>query len=722
LITETPTTIALAGNPNAGKTTVFNALTGARQHVGNYPGVTVEKKEGTARYDGRQLHVVDLPGTYSLTAFSVEEVVARNYLIDEEPAVVVHVVDASNLERNLYLTVQLLELGVPLVVALNMSDLAADRGLEIDARRLSELLGVPVVPTVGHRGEGMNELLAEAVRLAGEGADLADRHHRIDYGTEIEPHVEAMTDRLRSQVGCERRPRWYALKLLEGDEQTHRRLGERSGEVVDELSAEADRFRRHIERITGDDIQVVLADRRYGFIAGACAETVRQVAPARWQRSELIDRFVLHPLVGLVVFGLMMYGMFQLTFTVAQPLVELLDAGFGALGSAVGSLWPAGSDSLLKSLLVDGIIGGVGGVLALLPNIMVLFLAIALLEDSGYMARAAFLMDQHMHRIGLHGKSFIPMLIGFGCSVPAIMATRTLETRRDRLVTMLVLPLMSCGARLSIYVMIIPAFFPDAWQAPVLWIVYLVGIALAVASAKLLRMTLLRGESVPFVMELPPYRLPTLRGLGIHTWERSWHYVKKAGTVILAISIVLWALSVWPGLSQSREAEFDAARAAVRQASELSESARAEKLAAIDARQGRAELEASAIGQAGKAVAPLLAPAGFDWKISTGLMGAFAAKEVFVAQMGIVYAVGDTEADPDTLREKMRSDYSPLQGFCVLLFTLITAPCIATIAITARESGAWRWAILQLVGLTVMAWVVTTGVYQTGRLLGLGTS
>jgi len=367
---------------------------------------------------------------------------------------------------------------------------------------------------------------------------------------------------------------------------------------------------------------------------------------------------------------------------------------------------------------VDGVIGGVGGVVSFLPNILLLFMAIAFLEDSGYMARAAFLMDRLMHRIGLHGKSFIPMLIGFGCSVPAIMATRTLEGRRDRLTTMLVLPLMSCGARLTIYALIIPAFFAERWRAPMLWLIYLIGIVLAIASAKLLRLTVLRGEAPPFVMELPLYRLPTLRGLVIHMWDRGWMYLKKAGTIILGISILLWAMQQWPGLPEEKARAFEQQRAAVEGKPDLADQAKEEQLAEIDHAEAQATLDASLMGRVGHGLEPVLRPCGFDWKISTAMVGAFAAKEVFVSQMGIVYSLGEEEnEESEPLRAKLRAAYTPLQGFCIMLFCLISAPCVATIAVTRKESGSWKWAALQLGGLTALAYVVTLAVYQVGRLM-----
>jgi ferrous iron transport protein B len=679
-------TVALAGNPNSGKTTVFNALTGARQHVGNYPGVTVEKKEGRARVDAQELRIVDLPGTYSLTAYSTEEIIARNVIMDERPDVVVDVVDCSNLERNLYLATQLIELGAPLVLAFNMSDIARARGHLIDTDRLSTLLGVPIVPTVGHKGRGIEPLLRAAVEVARRGA-AGQRHP--GYGTEVEPHVRQLTEAVVSRCGQHEHARWFAVKLLENDEQTIKRLRGLCPEQIDGILAEAERIREHIRRILGDSPEIILADRRYGFISGACTEAVTETVERRHERSDRIDAVLTNRWVGLPIFALLMYATFSLTFALGEAPMHWLEAGFGRLGEAVSSLWPAGSDSVLRSLLVDGVIGGVGGVIVFLPNILLLFLAIAFLEDTGYMARAAFILDRLMHKIGLHGKSFIPMLVGFGCSVPAVMATRTLETRRDRLTTMLVVPLMSCGAKLPIYALIIPAFFRPAWRGPILWGIYIVGIVLAIIVAKVLRAFVFRGESTPFVMELPPYRVPTFKGLAVHMWERSWLYLKKAGTIILAVSVVMWALTTFPRPASTPQTP----------------AARAEALAN------------SVAGRVGRAMEPALRPMGFDWRIGTALIGALAAKEVFVAQLGIVYAAGEPDERPDTLRQHLRANYTPLIGLCIILFNLISAPCMATVAVTRREANSWRWALFQWTYLTALAWVIVTAVYQTGRLV-----
>ncbi len=803
-------TVALAGNPNSGKTSIFNSLTGARQHVGNYPGVTVERKDGVCSHRGVEVRIVDLPGTYSLTSYTLEERVTREYLLGERPDVVVNVVDASNLERNLYLTTQLLELGVPLVLVLNMSDIARAQGIQFDLETLEEFYGAPVVQTVGTKKTGCADLLDTVLAVAREGTR---RTRRIHYGTEVDRELERIEQALaeREDLSVEGAPtRWTAIKLLEGDRIVR--------EIVDseEIREVVDHSVSRLQRMIGDSPELILAERRYGFIAGTCGEAVRMTAQVRASISDRIDTVMTHRVLGLPIFLGLMYLVFTFTFTAGDPFVRGIEAGVGWLQQVVTAVWPAAvlGDAAL-SLVVDGVLGGVGTVVTFLPNIFLLFLGIAVLEDSGYMARAAFVTDQLMHRIGLHGKSFIPLIIGFGCSVPAIMATRMLERRRDRLTTMMVVPLMSCSARLTIYALIAPAFFPTAWQGPVVWSLYLVGIVLAVAGARLLRSTLFRGETVPLVLELPPYRMPTLRSTLIHGWERAWIYLKKAGTVILAFSILLWVLASYPkpdhferdyaaerteaeerwaagvhqlaqvaGVAPDRlraalppdgsatafserieevlearsrvltiqagfaaRAEDTAEESAERFALELEREAAMERLGRrageqlVEAvewflsevegpyrtaiqkleQERRSEvLSASFAGRIGHAIEPALQPLGFDWRIGTALIGAFAAKEMFVAQMGVVFAVGETDAASTAMRKRLRDAYSPLQGYCIMLFCLVALPCMATIAVTRRESGSWGWAMFQLFGLTAVAWILSAVVFQVGSLLGIG--
>lgn len=800
----------LAGNPNSGKTTLFNNLTGARHHVANYPGVTVSTEQGEFRFGDAEFILTDLPGTYSLTAYSPEELIARDVIIREKPDVVLNVVDATNIERNLYLSTQLMELGVPLVLVFNMSDMARQHGTAIDIARLSALLRVPVVETVGHKRKGMDELCQAALdvvegRREGCGAPL-------HYGHDIDPAIAAITAEIEADPDFvpEVSARWMAIKLLENDPRVRETV------TRTQVLEMTDHHRAHLQQLLGDQPETVIAGRRYGFISGACQESLLPSSiEARHIQSDKIDAVLTHRFWGLPIFLALMYVVFALTFTLGDYPVGWLESFFGWLGGTISGFWPDGSGSLLRSLLVDGIIGGVGGVISFLPNILLLFLAIAFLEDSGYMSRAAFIMDHLMHRIGLHGQSFIPMLIGFGCSVPAILATRTLDNRRDRITTIMIIPLMSCGARLTVYALIIPAFFSVHWQGPVLWLIYFTGILLAVGAAWVLRHTLLRGESVPMVMELPPYRMPTMLSVTVHTWERSWEYLKKAGTVILAISIVLWAMTAFPrrpaesgvyageisaahdlyeqGVRElanrlSLSADIDLAAvlnklprdekgipdphlahfvSILRQKRAIEErfaphydikgdlhsdtgrmqrelmlthlrsadpaiyrlvvhyednvfTPREQALQKIERERHAAGLSYSMIGRLGQALDPVWKPMGFDWRIGTALIGAFAAKEVFVAQMGIIFAVGGDEDSADALRRQLRTSYPPLVGLCILLFTLISSPCLATVAATRKETNSWGWALFQMTWLTVLAYAVTAAVFQIGSFAGWG--
>jgi len=793
---DTSFTIALAGNPNSGKTTIFNRLTGAHQHVGNYPGVTVELKEGVRRQNGLSLRIVDLPGTYSLTASSNEELVARNFIIEHRPDVIIDIIDASTLERQLYLAVQLMELGVPLVLAFNMSDVAEHEGFQFDIPLLSELLGVPIVSTVGSKGEGIDELIDTATGVAR--GEIESSPKPFSYGRDLDKAIERIAGALEKEelefYGAIPR-KWIALKLLENDARTLERFEGRGGipEGVEKTLAEA---RQRLGQLYSDPTDILIAEARYGIISGAASEAVTHTIERRHSFSDRLDTIFINPVIGMPIFLVMMYLVFTLTFRFGNPFIGILESFFGWLGAGISGLWPEGAESPLKSLIVDGIIGGVGGVLVFLPTILILFLAIAFLEDSGYMARAAFIMDRLMHRIGLHGKSFIPMLIGFGCSVPAIMGTRILENPRDRLVTTLVIPLMSCSARLPIYALIIPAFFPQHLQGPMLWLIYFIGIVLAVLLTRLLRSTLFKGESTPFVMELPPYRIPTFSGLLIHSWERGAMYLRKAGTLILAISIILWWATSYPkppeysedyedqivaaeeiyetrmeelsatvgmdeldemvdGISDIRaefsrkineyrleegtpeylvlKNEYEEREGALEEENQVLYSAAVTYIEDIRApyeteleriRSGMSEEELtySIAGRFVNFIEPLLKPMGFDWKIGTAMIGALAAKEVFVAQLGIVYSVGESESGSETLRRKLQENYNPLIGFCIMLYVLISAPCIATLAMTRAETGSWGWALFQFFGLTVIAWIITTIVYQAGSVLGWGVT
>ena len=570
---------------------------------------------------------------YSLTAFSDEELVTRDFLLKEKPEVVIDVIDTSTLERQLYLAVQLIELGLPLVLAFNMSDMAERSGMKLDVALLSKLLGAPIVPTVGSKGKGIKELLETAVNVAEQRISVEPKP--LSYGRILDSEIS----RLESMIekGGIGNPRWIAVKLLEGDAQVLK-------DQPDTVKKALDESRRRLSAQFSDPVEMLVPEARYGIISGAVSEAMIHTVEVRHEFSDQVDSVLIHPTFGIPIFLVLMYLVFALTFRLGNPLTGLMQSLFHWLGATVSGFWPEGTASPVESLIVNGVIGGVGGVMAFLPNILLLFAAIAFLEDSGYMSRAAFIMDRAMHSIGLHGKSFIPMLIGFGCSVPAIMGTRILESRRDRLATIMVIPLMSCSARLPIYSLIIPAFFPLRLQAPMLWLIYAIGVGLAVVLTKLLRVTVLCGESTPFIMELPPYRIPSLRGLAIHAWERGSGYLRKAGTIILAISIVLWWASSYPSMPKADMSNF------------------ANRTSAVSSEQ---KLTNSYLGRVSKAIEPGLKTMGFDWKIGTALMGAIAAKEVFVAQLGIIYSEG---GDKGSLREALQKITlrSPVSASCCL--------------------------------------------------------
>ena len=687
--------VALAGNPNSGKTSIFNFLTGSRQHVGNYPGVTVEKKEGNTVFQGHQLHVVDLPGIYSLTSYSQEEVIARQYLVEDRPDVVVNVVDATNLERNLYLTIQLLEMGVNLIVVLNMMDEVHKQGVVLDVAVLAERLECPVVKTVGTRGEGLEELKETVLKAVAPVKPLPEIVYQAELGDEVR--------RIVAQLKGFEVPyplQFAAVKLLENDIEVVARFRRQPGHEA--LFDQVTRSINRLENLYGYPPEVLIGDRRYGFSSGLIKEiTISRPMIDRISLTEKIDSVVTNRIIGIPFFLLTMYLIFWMTFTLGEPAMNWIDSGFNMLAKWIQAGWTT-ETPWLKSLILDGIIGGVGGVVVFMPNIVLLFLGISFLEDTGYMARVAFIMDRVMHKIGLHGRSFIPLLIGFGCTVPAILATRTIRSEKTRFTTIFILPLMSCGARLPIYMMIIPAFFPSRWQTPILWTIYCIGLVLAFLLSLVLRKSLFRGEAEPFVMELPPYRMPPVRSVLVHMWDKAWMYLKKAGTVILLISIILWGLLYFP---KKTTFEVDATgRAGMMTAGE------------IQAQHQQESLEYSMAGRIGRFIEPVIGTMGFDWKIGTAFIGALAAKEVFVAQLGIVYALGANE-NVDSLRQTLKSVYNPLIGFCIMLFALIAAPCSATLAASRKEMGSWKWAMLQWGMLTSLGWIITTIVYQTGRFL-----
>jgi ferrous iron transport protein B len=720
-------TIALAGNPNSGKTTIFNNLTGAHQKVGNWPGVTVEKKEGTATYNGYTIRVVDLPGTYSLTAYSLEEIIARNYIIEEKPDLVVDVIDASNLERNLYLASQLIDLGVKLVFALNMVDLARSRGQIIYHEQLALLMGVPIIPTVGTKNQGTTELLEAIIKVAEDKESVA-RHIHIDYGRELEDEIAKLQGLFRTTQPTmdEHKARWTATKLLENDEEILKEIEKRPRKKATLGQLAQSKIR--LQQILGDDPETLIADRRYGFIHGALTETLRHTRKDRRYISDRVDTVLTNRLLGFPIFIFFIWAMFQLTFNLGSYPMAWIDAGVGLLAQFVGGLMGEG---LLKGLVVDGIIGGVGGVAVFLPNIFILFFCIALFEDSGYMARAAFIMDKIMHTLGLHGKSFIPMIMGFGCNVPAIMATRVLESRRDRILTILINPLISCSGRLPIYVLIAGALF-GARAGNVIFSIYLIGIAMAILMGQIFKRTLFKGEIAPFVLELPPYRMPTFKGTIIHMWERGSIFIKKMGGVILIGSIIVWALSSFPqSVEYSRD--YDAQKSHIQKeyasAIQRADAERAEVLSAeMDAKIGEIETlqkrefqEKSLLGRLGKGIAPVLRPLGFDWRAGVALLTGFVAKEIVVSTFGVLYQVGGEQGEEgEGLRAAIQKAMTPLIGYAFMIFVLAYTPCLATVAAIRRETGSWGWTGFSVGYGLALAWILAFVIYQGGMLLGLG--
>ena len=704
--------IALAGNPNCGKTTIFNLLTGTHQHVGNYSGVTVERKIGICRMGEIKIEIVDLPGIYSLSSATAEERVAFSELMAGDVDLILDVIDSGNAQRNLYLTTQLAELNLPMILVFNMIDEARDRGLVFNFPILERFFGAPIVEAVGATGDGIDVLK----RLLLQKLCSTERNvpRPIDFGNVAMSAIRELSEgiaKLKLPLADRIPLRYLAIRMLEQDDDI-RKLPQ-----TETLEPILRKWRKEIYTRFGVSSETYIADCRYGMIAGACREAITEKKQSRHQFSEEIDRIVTNRYLGLPIFFLMMFVVFFLTFQCSIPLMNLLEFGFTKLGDLVNALWPAGRLEYLHALIVEGIIGGVGGVLVFLPNILILFLAIAFLEGTGYMARAAFVMDGFMHKFGLHGKSFIPMLLGFGCTVPAIMATRTIESERDRLTTILVLPLMSCGARLPIYSLLIPAFFPPFWQAPIMWLIYLIGVVLALLCAGILKSTLFKGEDDIFVMELPPYRMPTLRSILLYMLERTMMYLHKAGTFILTASIILFLFNTLPEKPKEMYTkDYAAETVRVEQATNLSEQEKKSRIQTLSAEKEKERLQYSIAGRIGNAMTVVFRPIGFDWKICSALIGAFAGKELFVSQLGILNSFGDAEENATSLREKLRADYTPLQGFCIMLFCLITMPCIATVAVVKRETNSWKWMFFQMIGLTLLAYLITLAVYQIGLL------
>jgi ferrous iron transport protein B len=733
-------TVALAGNPNAGKTTIFNALTGARQHVGNYPGVTVEKKAGTYIANGHHFSIVDLPGTYSLTAYSQEEVVARDFLVNEKPATVINIVDAANLERNLYLTVQFMEMGIPVCIALNMIDVAENRGVKIDIPKLSSMLGIPIVPTVARTGKGVKDLMDAAAEdhITGNKTQTA---LNITYGPDVDGALTEMTAKIEQAAFLTDTylARWIALKYLENDQQIHTLGRQTDQQMSNALEKIVDKVSNHLKVTLNTYPEALIADHRYGYIKSIIKQGVIHfdLDQDRLFMSDRIDRVVTNRFAGPLIMAAVVWGLYQFTFTYSEIPVGWFENFFGWLSSTVSDLMP---DGLLKSLIVSGIIDGVGGVLGFVPLIAFMFLGVSLIEDSGYLARMAFMLDRIFKTFGLHGSSVMAFIvsggIAGGCAVPGIMATRTLKSPRERLATLLTVPFMNCGAKLPVFALLVAAFFAGNKALMMVILTALAWIG-ALLVAKLLRTTVIKGAATPFVMELPPYRLPTFKGLMIHTWERTWQYIRKAGTVILSISVLLWAMMTFPQLPDSRIADYSMQRqsaltAASKTAIALPQTRSQRKLTPaveklrktlteIDARQSNEALRNSIAGRFGIALENVSRWAGFDWRTNIALVGGFAAKEVVISTLGTAYSLGAVDPEEsgslaDTL--KTNPGWSPLVALSLIIFIMFYSPCFVSVVCIVREAGSWKWGFFAMVFNTVLAYILAVLVFQTGRILG----
>ncbi|MBQ9641961.1 MAG: ferrous iron transport protein B [Bacteroidaceae bacterium] len=687
---EKELTACFVGNPNCGKTSLFNIASGAHERVGNYSGVTVDAKAGEFDFEGYHFHLVDLPGTYSLTAYTPEELYVRKYIIEKTPDLIINVVDASNLERNLYLTAQLIDMDVPMIMALNMYDELRESGNQLDMLQLGTLLGVPIVPTVGRTGEGVKELFHQIIEIE-EGRQKIFRHIHVNHGPLLEENIEKVEAliRLNPEPHHNYSGRFLAIKMLENDSQVEGII--RTLDNAEDIIRERNKCQQAIMDEIEEDSESAITDAKYGFVQGALKECYEKKHHYNRALTKRIDAVVTSHLWGYPIFLLLMYLMFYCTFNIGQYPMDWIDSFVGWLGESLSAHM---ADGPLKDLLVDGIIGGVGGVIVFLPNIMILYAFISWMEDSGYMARAAFIMDKIMHKMGLHGKSFIPMIMGFGCNIPAIMATRTIEDRKSRLITMLITPLMSCSARLPVYIIIIGAFFPRN-SALVLFSLYLTGIIMSIFMAKLFSRFVVRGESSPFVMELPPYRLPSAKSVVRHTWEKGRQYLKKMGTTILAASIIVWALSYFPRHEELPQSQ---------------------------------QMEHSYIGQIGKAVEPIIRPCGMEWKEGVSIITGIGAKEIVASTMGVLYSNTDTPSADEQLEDEAeenarlsrliaKSGLTQLSAFAFLIFVLLYMPCIPACITIKHESGHWRWALFTIGYTTALAWLCSMLVYQLGSLL-----
>ncbi|MBQ5725910.1 MAG: ferrous iron transport protein B [Alistipes sp.] len=698
--------VALVGNPNSGKTSLFNALSGGHEHVGNYSGVTVGAKSGSFRYKGYKINLTDLPGTYALSPYTPEEMYVRRHLMEQLPDVVVNAVVASNLERNLYLTTELIDLNPKMVVALNMYDELEQSGAKLDYEQLGRMIGVPVVPVVARDGRGLEALMDEVI-LTYEGHNPKVRHIHINYSSSIEAEIGLLSKMMKRNINelpnCFP-PRYWAIKLLEGDSAVTDML-RRSDHFTEWKNQSVKGAARIIEALD-EDVEGAITNEKYGFIEGALAETFTPSAEAGANKhTSLIDRIVTHKLIGFPLFMTVMFLMFWSTFTLGAYPQEWIETGFTWLGDFVAGLM---ADGPLRDLIVDGIIGGVGSVAVFLPNILILYLFISLMEDSGYMARAAFIMDKLMHLAGLHGKSFIPLVMGFGCNVPAIMATRTIESRSSRLITILINPFMSCSARLPVFVLLAGTFFPEC-AGTMMFAIYLLGCVMGLITARLLRKFMFGPDETPFVMELPPYRIPTLNATLRHMWDRSAQYLRKIGGLVLVSAVIIWFLSYYP--HQHKE------EIQVENSVEMVALADSDSASDVTVSQS----ENSYLGRIGKFIEPVMSPLGLDWRASVALLSGASAKEIIVSTLGVLYSVDDAEENTSSLSAHLiaSNNYSRASALAMIIFILLYFPCIATVLAIAHEAGGWKWAAFSILYNTTLAWVFAFVVYHIGVLLGL---
>jgi ferrous iron transport protein B len=723
--------IALVGNPNCGKTTLFNQASGLHGHVGNYSGVTIDVKTGSFQHKGYTLHLSDLPGTYSLSAYSPEEVFVREHISTQMPDVVVNVLDASNLERNLYLTTQLIHMDVRVVIALNMYDDLQKNGDTVDYKHLGNLLGMPIIPTVSSRGKGIEKLFDRVIDVYEDRIPEA-RSVRINFGEPLERSLESIEEKIKLHYDLlhQTTPRFMAIKLLETDKVFKELI---KAPHYHNIAEETEKQKLRLEQHHLEDIETIITDARYGFIAGALKETYIESPIQRRKKTDSIDTFLTHKLFGFPIFFVFMFLMFQATFSLGQYPMEWIESGVSILSGWLNGIMTEGS---FKDLVIDGVVGGVGGVIVFLPNILILFFFISFMEDTGYMARAAFIMDKVMHKIGLHGKSFIPMVMGFGCNVPAIMATRTIEDPNNRLLTILINPFMSCSARLPVYILFIAAFFPDH-SGTVLFVLYSTGILMAVVIARLFKRFIFTKTDVPFVMELPPYRLPTFKSTTRHMWHKGQQYLRKMGGIIMIASIIIWFLGYFPRESSNAEnyreeiTQIETTFQILISNSQDPETKaslknnRDAEIKIFKEKKHREQQEESYIGRLGHAVEPLIRPLGFDWKMGVSLISGIAAKEIVISTMSVLYqsASQDSE-DTSMLIANIKKDtypdgspvFTPLVALAFLMFILIYFPCIAVIAAIKKESGAWKWAVFTIFYTTALAWLIAFGVYQIGSL------